>query len=182
MKPDVVILATGAEEKFPDIPGIASSHVKAATPVLSEKSTLQGDVAVVGGSMIGCQVALYFAENSEHMVKLISKRKKEKFGSELEYGNQIALLDLIERTTNIEILDRTELQRITEKGVFIKNPSGSKNLSVDYVVFADEFVPKNLNYQGISKDITVLRAGDCVTPKNLLSAIHAGATSAYKIS
>jgi 2-enoate reductase len=41
VKPDVVILATGAEEKFPDIPGAGSSHVRAATPLLSEKSTLK---------------------------------------------------------------------------------------------------------------------------------------------
>jgi 2,4-dienoyl-CoA reductase-like NADH-dependent reductase (Old Yellow Enzyme family)/thioredoxin reductase len=182
VKPDVVILATGAEEKFPDIPGIASSHVKAATPVLSDKSTLQRDVAVVGGSMIGCQVTLYFAENNERTVKLISKRRKEEFGSELEYGNQVVLLDLIERTANIEIHDQTELQRITEKGIFVRKPDGSEELSVDYVVFADEFVPKNLKYQGLNKEITVLRAGDCVTPKNLLSAIHGGARAAYKIS
>jgi hypothetical protein len=69
--------------------------------------------------MIGCQVALYFAENSERTVKLISNRKRE-VRVQVEYGNQVALLDLIERTTNIEIHDQTELQRITEKGVFIK--------------------------------------------------------------
>jgi hypothetical protein len=137
---------------------------------------------VVGGSMIGCQVTLYFAENNERTVKLISKRRKEEFGSELEYGNQVVLLDLIERTANIEIHDQTELQRITEKGIFVRKPDGSEELSVDYVVFADEFVPKNLKYQGLNKEITVLRAGDCVTPKNLLSAIHGGARAAYKIS
>jgi len=183
LKPDAVVIATGAEEKVPDIPGRKQPHVTTGTSVLSGSSQVSGGVAIIGGSMIGCQVALYLADEKGCQVKLISKRKKTDFASELEYGNRVALLDKIETNKNIRVYGERDLKEIKGKTLTLNKEDGMEEILVDYVVFADEFEPRNsiLN-EAINKKIMVFRAGDCIKPKNLFSAIHEGASVAHKLS
>lgn len=183
LKPDAVVVATGAEEKIPDFPGAEPSRLTTGSSVLLGHTQVRGEVAVIGGSMIGCQVALCLAEEKSCQVKLISRRKRPDFASELEYGNQFALNDRIDRCENIRIHDQSELQEIKGRTLVLKKTDGAEEVTVDYVVFADEFVPRvNLLREKIDEKITVLQAGDCVRPKNLFTAIHQGASAAYKIA
>lgn len=181
-KPDVVILATGAGEKIPDLPGANLPHVATGTSILFQKTPVKGEVAIIGGSMIGCQVALYLAEDRGCRVKLISRRKPGQFASELEYGNQTAILERIESNGNIAVYAEAEVEQIREKTLLLKTGEGTKEILADSVVFVDEFVPvKDTLEDRIEKRIAVFWAGDCVNPKNLLAAIHGGASVAYKI-
>ncbi len=180
--PDAVILATGAAEKIPLIPGVEMGHVTTGTSVLLQKAKVSGEVGVIGGSMIAGQVALYLAEDQGCQVKLISRRRPEDFGSELEYGNQTALMERIQSNRNIEFHSATELQQIEKKSLLLQTGKGPAKVSVDYVVFADEFQPvPGLNAEEIKKGIAVFSAGDRLKPKNLLAAIHSGAQAAHRI-
>lgn len=72
LSPDVVVLAVGAREVLPEIPGIDLPHVTTALPVLAGTVTPSGHVAVMGGlddhlaplvvsdllARAGCQVSL----------------------------------------------------------------------------------------------------------------------------
>ena len=62
LQPDVVILAIGAEDRVPDILGGKQTNVVTGTQVLLGDKQVKGEVAVIGGSVIGCQLALHLAE------------------------------------------------------------------------------------------------------------------------
>jgi 2,4-dienoyl-CoA reductase (NADPH2) len=62
MKPDVVILATGASPLLPNIPGIETKGVVTAWEVLCGKTHVGEKVVIVGGNAVGLETALYLAD------------------------------------------------------------------------------------------------------------------------
>lgn len=59
---DEIIVATGAENLRPRIPGSEQPHVVSAWDVLDGKSLVFGKVAVIGGGLVGVETAEYLAE------------------------------------------------------------------------------------------------------------------------
>jgi NADPH-dependent 2,4-dienoyl-CoA reductase/sulfur reductase-like enzyme len=68
-KPDVVIVATGGEPLVPDMPGIKGDRVVTAHDVLASKVVIpSGNVVVIGGGMVGCEVADFLASSGDHPI------------------------------------------------------------------------------------------------------------------
>lgn len=61
MKPDHVIVATGAEALKPPIKGIDLPHVCSAWDILRDNPKLGRNVAVIGGGAVGIETALFIA-------------------------------------------------------------------------------------------------------------------------
>ena len=60
--PDEVVLSTGSTPFIPDIPGVEDEAVVTALDVLLGKKWVGAKIAVVGGGMVGCEVADFLAE------------------------------------------------------------------------------------------------------------------------
>lgn len=60
--PDEIIVATGFQPFIPPIPGIDVPYVHKAVDVLAGKVWLGQRVAIIGGSMVGCETAEYIAQ------------------------------------------------------------------------------------------------------------------------
>jgi 2,4-dienoyl-CoA reductase-like NADH-dependent reductase (Old Yellow Enzyme family)/thioredoxin reductase len=181
LQPQVVIIATGAKEKIADIPGVNQTNVTTGGAVLFGEFQVAGKVAVIGATMIGCQVALHLANNGCE-VELISKSNESDFGSGLMMDNvQMALMDRMAEKA-VRLRPETELLEIKETEIILKNNEGSKEvLEIDYVVFTEEFVPtKNVPLDIINGNIEVFQVGDCTKPKNVFSAIQQGANAAFE--
>ncbi|MBI2910035.1 MAG: FAD-dependent oxidoreductase [Chloroflexi bacterium] len=90
-RPDVVIVGTGAEPLVPPIPGIESKNVVHAWDILKGKVQVNGRaVAVLGGGMVGCEVAELLAEK----------------------GNQVTIVEMLPTLAcDMEPLNRTGLMR-----------------------------------------------------------------------
>lgn len=183
LQPDAVIIATGAKEKIADIPGGNRTNVTTGSSVLFGEFQVTGEVAVIGATMIGCQVALHLA-NKGCRVKLIGKNEESDFGSGLMMDNvQIALIDRLAES-EVKLYPATELTEIKEKAIVVKNSDGSQEvLETDYVVFTEEFVPAiNMTPDMINENISTFQVGDCTKPKNIFSAIQQGANAAFELS
>ncbi|ACL04213.1 Predicted NADH:flavin oxidoreductase/NADH oxidase [Desulfatibacillum aliphaticivorans] len=61
-KPDVVLLATGAEPITPPIPGVDQPHVVQAWDVLLDKVSVGKKVVVIGGGAVGVETAMHLSE------------------------------------------------------------------------------------------------------------------------
>lgn len=61
-KPDAVIVAVGGEPIRFKVPGIDGRNVSDSVKVLTGKSKAKGNVAVIGGGLVGLEVAEYLAE------------------------------------------------------------------------------------------------------------------------
>jgi 2,4-dienoyl-CoA reductase-like NADH-dependent reductase (Old Yellow Enzyme family) len=63
IKPDAVIIATGATSALPFTPGVDKSHVHLGIDVLDNRVTLKGKTAIIGGGLVGLETALFLLEN-----------------------------------------------------------------------------------------------------------------------
>lgn len=65
MKPDTVIVATGSVPNMPPVPGIDGENVVTAIDVLRGTVTVGDRVAIVGGNVVGCEVADFLSANGK---------------------------------------------------------------------------------------------------------------------
>ena len=68
IKPDVVILATGAKEFIPQIKGISADNVVTALDVLKKNVSVGDNVVVVGGGLIGVETADFLAKQGKQVI------------------------------------------------------------------------------------------------------------------
>lgn len=73
--PDAVIIATGSNPLVLPIPGIENEWVFCGNDVLDGKKQCGKNVLVVGGGMVGCELAAFLGE-AEHEVTVIELRDK----------------------------------------------------------------------------------------------------------
>ncbi len=62
MKPDVVIVAIGADPIIPSIPGIDGQNVRTALEVFGREDELGDNIVIIGGGGVGVETALHLAQ------------------------------------------------------------------------------------------------------------------------
>ena len=68
MRPDVLVVATGATAKRPLIPGADGANVLTAHDVLAGAVDVPpGNVLVIGGGMVGCETASFLANTGDNI-------------------------------------------------------------------------------------------------------------------
>ena len=70
-KPDVLILAIGADILIPPIRGINGPNVVLAEDVLTGRKSVKGPVVVIGGGMVGCETAEFLVEHGVSDVTVV---------------------------------------------------------------------------------------------------------------
>ena len=174
LKPDAVILATGARPLIPEITGIDKRNVVTTWDVLSRAVEIGEHVAVVGGGALGCEVAAFLAEMGK---KVFVVEMLERLASDLEtrQGRKILLGSLAEK--GVTCFTEMKAEEISDRGLLMTDKSGRKQtVDVDTIVLACGSIPNDDfsgKLSGLVPEIHVV--GDCVQPRTLFEAIDEGA-------
>jgi len=200
MKPDAVILATGAKPLTPPIPGVELAHVVQAWDVLSSEVYTGKRVVIIGGGAVGVEVALFLAEKGtlsadavkfllvnqaedpESIFKLATRGTRDivvleminKIGKDIGKSTRWGMLQELKRVgvkTNIE----TKALEITAEGVKVTTEQGEEMLPADTVVLAAGSVAYNPLEEILSKagmDYKVV--GDAGQVGLAFDAVHQG--------
>ena len=75
VKPDHVIVATGAVPAIPAIPGIDGKDIYVAEDVLAGKVLPQGEVVILGGGAVGCETAQYLIGKGVKDVRVMDMKR-----------------------------------------------------------------------------------------------------------
>jgi 2,4-dienoyl-CoA reductase-like NADH-dependent reductase (Old Yellow Enzyme family)/thioredoxin reductase len=176
-KPDVVIVATGAIGDIPEIPGIEKSIVITALDVLREKAKIGQEVVVLGGGLVGCDVALFLAERGKRVTMIV----RSDIAFDIEENNRAAILTRLTQR-GVKWFTYTKTEEITEKGVIAANQQGRQNFQADTVVVATGLKPRKELYKALKDRVPELYAiGDCIEARKILNAIHEGFFIANRI-
>jgi len=141
LKPDVVVLATGSVPVMPAIPGINSGNVTSAVQVLEGKVETGQRVIVAGGGEVGCEVAVYLAENGKK-VTIVEMRDTDFSDTDgLALGMDAELrrwfyADLLPELA-IDVIGKVTFLEVTKTGLLVLDREGANRLvEGDSVVFA----------------------------------------------
>ena len=172
LDPDAVIVAVGAEQIVPNIPGVEKAVMSFDVFGHEEENVKGKKVAIIGGGDIGVELGSYLNELG-HECTIV------------EMGHYIApKAQLTERISYLEWLEQEKVQtmvdtkcvEITDKGAVIEDADGNqKLLEADTVIIA--VGTKSLAEERdkfIDTAFDVINVGDCVKASSIVHAVHTG--------
>lgn len=171
-KPDIIIIATGGTPIIPGIPGAQKENVMTAIDVLLGKRQVEKSVAVVGGSLVGCETALYLAQKG---FKVTIVEMLDTIADDLFYANKQHLQKLLAEA-DVKVLASKTVVEITNEAVVIADKDGSRStLEADSVVLAVGLKPEGRLLETLKDEVREVYAiGDCVEPLKVIDAIRQG--------
>ncbi|MFC1823397.1 FAD-dependent oxidoreductase [Thermodesulfobacteriota bacterium] len=173
LKPDAVVLACGIIPLKPEIPGIEGSNVVLAEDVLSGKSTVGDQAAIIGGGLIGCETAAFLAERG---IKVSVVEQLKRMASILM---PMVRRPLLERLTEmgVTLWTRINCDEITNKGIIFTDHKGiNREIQANTIVIAAGGNPNRNLFVEIEERVPEVHlAGDCLEPRLIFEAIDDGA-------
>jgi len=167
--PDVVFIATGGKPIIPQIPGIGLDKVVTAASLLLGKKGVGDKVVVIGGGLLGGEVALYLAQKSKTVtiVEILQEILSEVF-----LANRMHLEKLLGEA-GVRVLTESNVFRITEEGVIVHDKYGNKEvIRADTVVIACGYEPDTALLESVvSGTPEVYGIGDSVECGKLVGAV-----------
>jgi 2,4-dienoyl-CoA reductase-like NADH-dependent reductase (Old Yellow Enzyme family)/NADPH-dependent 2,4-dienoyl-CoA reductase/sulfur reductase-like enzyme len=176
-KPDVLIVAVGADAVPIDIPGSNKSHVAWVGDVDMGKVKVGDNVVVIGGGSTGAETALQLAED----------KKKVTVIDMLDYASLDAdwprgLAYMLDQY-GVRFLTESKPEEITDKGVVVIDNKWNRSvIPADTVIFSLGFQPRKSTvdrFKDLAKDVYVI--GDCQKGRTIKDAVHAGFNTAVEI-
>ena len=178
LKPEVVILATGAAPLIPSIPGADLPNVFQAWDVLGGKDVEGKNVVVVGGGGVGCYTAHYLIARGKKVTLL---EMLDKTAKDVGISNRWIIRNNLQKG-GVKTFTSTKVESISEKEVFAIKNGERLTLPADSVVLAVGSKPNKSLAEAVREKIPeIYEIGDCVEPRKALQAIHEGLDVALKI-
>jgi len=171
LKPDVVVVATGATHWIPDIPGADGDNVATASEILLGRKKAGKKAVIIGGGVVGSEIAWFLAEQGKKVTIV------EMLGAVAMDMNMFSRLYLLDKLgeLGVNMAVDTTARRITDKGVVAIDAEGKKQvIKADTVILAAGFKSNNLleeELKGMGPEVYAI--GDCVKPGKIEGAIGA---------
>ena len=170
--PDVVLVATGSKPIIPDIPGIEKPNVVTCIDLLLGKKEAGEVVVVVGAGLIGCETALWLANQGRKTTILEMLPEPLITPPPLFNANKLMLLDLL-ALNGVKIEVNTTVQEIADDGIIaVDKYLKQSKPQADTVVLAVGLEPDDHLYKLLIGKVANLYAlGDCQDPQRIMGAI-----------
>jgi len=193
VKPDVVIVAAGVKPLVPspdDIPGLDTlKNVVTAEDVLMGKAKVGNRVLVIGGDLVGCEVAEFLVDQGKQVA---ITRRSQFMANKMNPDMRMLLVDRLAKK-GVLMFPNTQYQGASDTGMRIHVRGGitsmaeiaadaMKNVVADTIVLAAGSTPNtDLKTALEGKGVEVKCIGDCVEPRQILEAIKEGWQTALEI-
>jgi 2,4-dienoyl-CoA reductase-like NADH-dependent reductase (Old Yellow Enzyme family)/thioredoxin reductase len=178
-KPDILVVAAGADPSPPAIEGLDSFPLFSPGEALSSPDRLGRRVLIIGGGGIGAETADFLSEKGKEVI-LVEMRE----GIALDLvGHLQHFLNKRLKEKKVRVLTSTKVLRGEPSGVWVEDPDGQKKLEgLDAIVAAVGAKPNNelaRSLKGKGPEIFVV--GDAAQPREVLEALLEAEEMAMKI-
>lgn len=172
VKPEAIILASGITPFIPEIPGMENTRTIIAEDVLSEKASVGEKVVVIGGGMVGCEVASLLMEK-DRKVTVLEMAKRMASGMMPIW--RAKLLESL-REKGVKLLTEITIQAMSSGGItFVKKGGETQTIDADTIVIAVGSKPNTELFNALEGKVKDIRtAGDCIKPRRIGEAIDEG--------
>jgi 2-enoate reductase len=181
--PNILFIATGSKPKIPlsllNLPGIRNPNVVISVDLLLNKAESGSSVIVIGGGLVGCEIALWLSQQKKHVTIIEKLPDLMSSGLPVLRVNKLMLIDLL-TANKVNTITKANLKEITDEGVVIVDQDQNlKEIKADTVVLAVGQESEDEIYESLdSKSSNLYMVGDCQKPSNIMNAIW----SAYEVA
>lgn len=168
---DSVICAIGAEPRLPEIPGVDGENVMLAVGMHDRMDQIGDTVVIVGGGILGCEEAIYLAQQGK---KVTLVGRKPELCRDAPFLHHQALLTEMDKL-GVTALAGVACEEINAQGVVITVDGEKRCLPADTVILATGSKARTEEAEAF-RDCAVdfRRIGDCKRPRKVYDAIHEG--------
>lgn len=177
LSPEAIILAIGSQPARPSIPGI--DKARHALDIYLGRLIAGKKVIIVGGGLVGCECGLHLAKTGHEVmiIEALDKLANESFGMYREA--------LVREMDKYGIAAHTEASclEITECSVRVSvKDGGERILNADTIIYALGMNSNSTEELALAAGkIPVYKAGDCIRPAKVDSAIRESFLAAMEI-
>jgi 2,4-dienoyl-CoA reductase-like NADH-dependent reductase (Old Yellow Enzyme family)/thioredoxin reductase len=181
MKPEVVVVATGATPLIPSVTGIENEKIITAIDLHLGKKKVGNEVIVVGAAIVGCEAALCLAQEGKK-VTIFKIRPGTEVAPDLNPISRKVILEELRKKGVTFIFDHT-IKEFTAEGLVVTDKEGKqKSLKANTVVLALGAKSENKLVDELKDKIGQLYViGDCVSPRGIREAMHEGFVAGWRI-
>ena len=166
---DTVILATGSKPKVFSLGD--DSHTYTAEQVLLKQKDAGKKTGVVGGGLVGCETALWLAQNGIHVTIVEALDKVMAVNGPLCAANK-EMLEALLPFNGVEIITGAKVTEFANGEVKVDTKEGSKTIMSDSVILSVGYKEENTLYNNLQFDIPDLYLlGDAKKVSNIMYAI-----------
>ena len=138
---DVMIFAVGAEPIIPKISGIDQNIVIGCIDALNHPEKIGDKVVIVGGGLVGCEMALTYAETGHDVTVVEALDNILSAGIPVPVPNRQMIFDLFEHH-HIKVLTGHKIVKIKDHGIVLAADGSEMDIQADSVVIAVGFRPR----------------------------------------
>ena len=166
---DAVIVAVGAEQIVPRIPGVEKA--KMSFDVFGHEDTVGKKVVIIGGGAIGVELGIHL-NGLGHECTVVEMG--EFIAAKAQLTERTAYLNAIKKY-NVKTMVNARCTEITDKGATVETPEGTQLLEADTVIIAVGTKPLVAERDKfIDTAFDVINVGDCVEASSIVHAVHTG--------
>ena len=140
MGADVIILATGSVPVMPKVTGIEDEKVIGCMDALAHPEKVGQKVAVIGGGLVGCEMALEYAQDGKEVTVVEALPKILSAGIPSPIPNGQMIPDLFEYY-HVNVLENHKLSAVENGKAVLECDGQKKELDADSIVIAVGFCP-----------------------------------------
>lgn len=159
LNPDVVLVAVGSSNFIPSIDGYNKQMVCDSWKILNGEQQVFGNIAVIGGGMVGCEVAEHLCLQEGNKVSIIE------MDNSIAKGESSTILPtLMENFTrnNVKIYTNHKVNKIDKECIICENNNNEIKIPRDYVVMAVGARPNSFDVDKLlENNVKVVKIGDC---------------------
>ena len=178
-KADVLVWATGSSPFYPNIPGLDKRKAILAPELLKAEEETGKNVIILGGGLLGCEVAEMLADQGKRVVVV---EILDDIARDASLFVRWPLLESL-RNKKVEIMTGVKNEEVINEGLALTDQEGKRVLvGADTIVVAvgakREESPHEVPADRVAQ---IYAVGDCVHPGKIWDAIHSGAAIGLRI-
>ncbi len=181
--PDIVVTASGAKEIIPNIPGVNREKAITAQKVLkNEEVILGGNVLIVGGGMVGCEVAEHLIHSKRGPMEITLIEMTAAIGAGMVPNNLAPMMERLDKS-RVKIMTNTKLLSVDGQDVEAEYRGNSMQMKgFTHIIYACGSLAENSLYEVIKDSYEkVICIGDAKGPRQALEAVREGWEVAMEI-
>jgi 2-enoate reductase len=166
---DTIIIATGSKPKMFSLGD--DSRVYAAADVLLKNVDPGENVVIVGGGLVGCELAVWLARDKKKVTLIEVQDKLLALNGPLCHANS-EMLERLVPFSGVEVLTSAKVIKTSEKGVLVSINGTDRELQADSVILAVGYNSENSLYTELKYDFSDIHLiGDGRKVANIMYAI-----------